>query len=131
MMMMKNNNKPQMDMKELIGNTLRIGVVTACTIALISGIYYLVRNGLDTIPDYTTFHKEPASYTSIKGIFYGLESLSAKEWIQFGVLVLMLTPILRVALSLVDFARQRDWLYVMITAIVFMVILVNSIVGVG
>jgi uncharacterized membrane protein len=129
-MTMKYNNRPQTDMKEMIGNTLRIGVVTACTIALISGIYYLIRNGGETIPNYTIFHKEPASFTSIKGIFNGLTTLSPKEWIQLGVIVLMLTPIIRVALSLIDFARQKDWLYVVITAIVFMVILMNSIVGV-
>ena len=127
---MKYNNRPQTDMKEMIGNTLRIGVVTACTIALISGIYYLIRNGGETIPNYTIFHKEQASFTSIKGIFNGLTTLSPKEWIQLGVIVLMLTPIIRVALSLIDFARQKDWLYVIITAIVFMVILMNSIIGV-
>jgi uncharacterized membrane protein len=127
----KNNDRPQVDMREMIGNTLRIGVVTACCIALVSGIYYLIRHGGEPIPDLTTFHKEPASYTSVQGIFKGLATLSAKDWMQLGVLVLMLTPILRVALSLVDFARQRDWLYVVITAIVFLVIAINSIVGVG
>ncbi|MFA6726879.1 MAG: DUF1634 domain-containing protein [Prevotella sp.] len=129
--MKEKNNKSQTDMRELIGNTLRIGVVTACTIALISGMYYLIRHGGEMVPDYTVFRKEPASFTSIHGIFGGLTSLAAKDWIQLGVLVLMLTPILRVALSLIDFAHQRDWLYVVITAIVFIVILMNSIVGVG
>ena len=43
----------------------------------------------------------------------------------------MLTPIMRVVLSLVDFSIQRDWLYVAITATVLVVIIVNSLVGVG
>jgi uncharacterized membrane protein len=129
--MKEKNNKSQTDMRELIGNTLRIGVVTACTIALISGMYYLIRHGREMVPDYTVFRKEPASFTSIGGILNGLTTLAAKDWIQLGVLVLMLTPILRVALSLIDFARQKDWLYVVITAIVFTVIILNSIVGVG
>ena len=57
--------------------------------------------------------------------------MSATEWMQLGVVVLMLTPIMRVVLSLVDFSIQRDWLYVGITAIVLIVIIVNSLVGVG
>ena len=46
-----------------------------------------------------------------------------------GVIVLILTPILRVVLSLFDFLRERDWLYSIITAIVLAVILCNSVGG--
>ena len=81
------------------------------------------------MPDYTVFHSEPSSLTTIKGIFAGLLQFQAKNWIQVGVLVLMLTPIIRILLSLIDFARERDWLYVSITAIVFLVILSNSLTG--
>lgn len=124
-------DKPQTDMRVMIGNTLRAGIVTACIIALLSGTYYLIRHGSSHIPDYTVFHKEPASFTTIPGILNGVAHGMAQDWVQLAVLVLMLTPIMRVALSLVDFARQRDWLYVVITAIVFTVILMNSIAGVG
>jgi uncharacterized membrane protein len=53
--MKEKNNKSQTDMRELIGNTLRIGVVTACTIALISGMYYLIRHGRDPLPQSMAF----------------------------------------------------------------------------
>ena len=42
---------------------------------------------------------------------------------------LILTPILRVVLSLLDFTLERDWLYAGITAIALAVIVVNSIGG--
>jgi len=116
-------------MQQLIGSTLRIGVMTACCIAILSGTYYLIRHGADPVPDYSTFHGEPASLTALSGIFMGLLQFQAKNWIQLGVLVLMLTPITRILLSLVDFAHQKDWLYVTITAIVFLVILSNSLGG--
>ncbi|EJX08966.1 membrane protein containing DUF1634 [gut metagenome] len=48
---------------------------------------------------------------------------------QLGVLALILTPIMRVVLSLFDFLQERDWLYAAITAIVLAVILVNSVGG--
>lgn len=116
-------------MQQLIGTALRIGVTTACTIALISGVYYLIRHGGEPIPNYAKFTGEPTSLTTLKGIFAGILQFQARNWIQLGVLVLMLTPIIRILLSLIDFARERDWLYVTITAIVFLVILSNSLGG--
>jgi uncharacterized membrane protein len=117
-------------MQQLIGSTLRIGVMTACCIAILSGSYYLIRHGGQPVPNYRTFHGEPTSLTTLPGIFMGLLHFQARNWIQLGVLVLMLTPITRIILSLIDFAHQKDWLYVTITAIVFLVILSNSLSGI-
>ena len=128
---MEKGNGAKNGMNELIGNTLRIGVFAACIIALVGGIYYLATTSGHPVPDYTAFHKGAVSYTTFEGIIRGAFSLSATEWMQLGVVVLMLTPIMRVVLSLVDFSIQRDWLYVAITAIVLVVIIVNSLVGVG
>ena len=128
---MEKGNGSKNGMNELIGNTLRIGVFAACIIALLGGIYYLATTSGHPVPDYTTFHKGAVSYTTFEGIVRGAFSLSATEWMQLGVVVLMLTPIMRVVLSLVDFSIQRDWLYAAITAIVLVVIIVNSLVGVG
>lgn len=118
-------------MNALIGNTLRIGVFTACLIALIGGIWYLVTSSDSTLPDYSEFHKGDISYTTFEGIFKSVLSFSAAGWVQLGVIVLMLTPVMRVVLSLVDFSIQRDWLYVVITGIVLFIIIMNSLVGVG
>ena len=108
----------------------RIGVVLACIVAAIGGIIYLVHHGAEPMPDYTQFHiDKEAAHTSLEGIFSGLAAGSASEWIQLGVVLLILTPIVRILLSLFDFARERDWLYVGITALVFLVILLNSIGG--
>lgn len=119
------------DMRQAIGNALRIGVTAACTIAIVSGLYYLIMHGGEPMPDYSTFNPEPASYSTFTGILGGVLKLAAKDWIQLGVVVLMLTPIIRVVLSIVDFARQHDWLYVTITAIVLLIIIGNSVWGVG
>jgi hypothetical protein len=42
-----------------------------------------------------------------------------------GLVVLMATPILRVVVSLVEYARMRDWFFVATTLIVFGVLLVT------
>jgi uncharacterized membrane protein len=126
---MEQTKKQKYDMQQMIGTTLRIGVTTACIIAFVSGIYYLISHGSEPVPNYAVFTKEPQSYTTLSGIFGGLLQFQAKNWIQLGVLVLMLTPIMRILLSLIDFAKERDWLYTTITAIVFLVILANSLGG--
>lgn len=126
---MKETKKQQYDIQQMIGTTLRIGVTTACMIALVSGIYYLISHGAEPMPDYSVFTKEPKTYTTLSGIFSGLLRFQARNWIQLSVIVLMLTPIMRILLSLIDFARERDWLYTAITAIVFLVILCNSLGG--
>ena len=48
---------------------------------------------------------------------------------MFGVLVLILTPIMRVVLALVGFVRERDWIFAGITSFVLAVIVMNSIGG--
>ena len=123
-----------LDLQLLIARTLRWGVATAATIAAIGGIIYLVQHGSDPMRDYQTFSYDdpafrPADYTTLDGILEGIVSMNSRSWVQMGVIVLILTPILRVVLSLFDFLRERDWLYSIITAIVLAVILCNSVGG--
>lgn len=117
------------DLRNTIGLTLRWGVLTACAIALIGGAVYLIQHGGEPAPDYSTFAGAQPEYTTAAGIFGGLFRFSAYGLIQVGVIALLLTPIMRVALSLIDFIGQRDWLYAAITSVVLAIIFVNSITG--
>ena len=51
--------------------------------------------------------------------------------IALGLLLLILTPIIRVATSLAVFARDRDRAYILITSLVFVVLLVSLLLGAG
>jgi uncharacterized membrane protein len=51
--------------------------------------------------------------------------------IGLGMLLLIATPVLRVALSVVFFLVQQDWLYVGITVFVLAVLLLSLVAGVG
>ena len=119
-------------LQDIIALTLRTGVTLACAIALVGGIIYIVQHGSEPMPDYSHFSYDALppgfeAYTTLNGILAGVRSFTATGWIQLGVLVLLLTPILRVTLSLVDFLRQHDWLYAAITAVVLSIIIVNSL----
>lgn len=120
------------DLKQLVGNTLRWGVGIACLIALIGGVLYLVQHGGEPMKDYSSFSYtdvHSADFTTFSGILSGLFHFTAVGWIQTGVLVLLLTPILRVLVSMFDFLSERDWLYALISAIVLAVIISNSLGG--
>ncbi len=124
---------PKIDIQQAIGNTLRWGVTVASVLALIGGVIYLHAHGQEPMPDYSSFSYDEAykatDYTTLSGILGGLSSWNARSWIQLGVLALILTPVLRVVLSLVDFLAERDWLYAAITSVVLAVIISNSIGG--
>ena len=123
-----------MDIQQLIGNTLRWGVILACVLASIGGIYYLLQHGLDTVPDYRHFDDVSAAaqsnITTFNGLWQGILHGDAASCIQVGVIVLILTPVARVVLSLFDFIVEQDWLYVAITALVLGIIVSNSLGGV-
>ncbi len=115
------------DLRSTIGTTLRWGVLIACGIALVGGVVYLIQHGSEPAPDYANFAGADPEYTTASGIFGGFFRFSAYGLIQAGVIALLLTPIMRVLLSLIDFIGQRDWLYAAITSVVLAVIFVNSV----
>ena len=101
----------------LLGHVLRAGVMLSATVVLIGGVVYLARHGGE-IPDYGAFRGEPVTLRSVHGIVASARALSARGVIQFGLLMLIATPIARVLVSVVGFLLQGDWLYVAITTTV-------------
>ncbi len=106
----------------VIGNLLRLGVLLAATIVLIGGVFFLARHGY--MPsDFRVFQGEPADLRSLVGIFQGAIQLQSRAIIQFGLLLLIATPIARVLFSVFAFALERDFLYVVVTLFVLAVLL--------
>jgi uncharacterized membrane protein len=110
-----------------MGNLLRAGVVLAAIIVIGGGIFYLIRYGA-TSPDYGVFHGEPADLRSLLGILVDAVDLRSRGLIQLGLLLLVATPIARVAFSVFAFARQRDLTYVVVTLIV-LALLIYGLAG--
>jgi uncharacterized membrane protein len=110
------------EVEQFIGRLLQAGVVLSAVVALVGGAVYLYRYGA-TPAHYHTFRGVPDGLDSVKGVLAGTFALRSRWIIQFGLLLLIATPIARVALSLIAFAQQRDRTYVVITAIVLGVLL--------
>jgi len=117
------------DIEQFIGLQLRYGVVISSLIVLIGGIIYLAQSGGLALPTYHQFIGTKAGFTSIGQIIAGIGTLDARGIIQSGVVVLIATPILRVAFSLVGFVIEKDQLYIIITSIVLTVMLFSIFGG--
>ncbi len=114
-------------MDEIIGNLLRAGLIISALIVLIGGGVYLSRHGSD-LPNYRIFRGEPSDLRSVWGILRNASTFQGRGIIQFGLLVLIATPVLRVAFTVVSFGLQRDRVYVGVTLIV-LAVLIFSIAG--
>lgn len=114
--------------ERMVGVLLRAGVIISGSVVLAGGVYYLARHGGDPA-NYRDFQGQPAIDRIVSEIMAGAVSLRARSVIQLGILLLIATPIARVALCLVAFAFERDRVYVTITAIVLLVLLFSLITG--
>ena len=106
----------------IIANLLRAGVMLAAVLVVVGGLIFLTRNGLSPA-SYHVFAGEPFELRNWKGIARAALTLRGQGIIQLGLLLLIATPVARVAFSMFAFAIERDWLYVGIAAFVLGVLL--------
>ncbi|MDR3713668.1 MAG: DUF1634 domain-containing protein [Puia sp.] len=118
------------DIQVTIGNLLRSGVVLAFVIVLAGAIVYLVRHG-GQIPEYQVFRGGSGSYHTFSAIWEGLITGHGRAIIQFGIVILILTPIARIAFSVIGFLLEKDYLYAGITLAVLAIILISLMAGMG
>ena len=104
-------------LETIIGNLLRAGVVIAAAIVSIGGVIYLSHSG-EFLAHYRGFEGEPADLRHVKGVLSDAFSGDGAGIMQLGLLLLIATPVARVAFSLAAFAVQRDRLYVFVTLVV-------------
>ena len=113
------------DVQRSVGNLLRIGVVIAAAVVLAGGVMYLAGQG-GAMPDYRVFHGAPEQLRGLGGIVRSALSGSGRGVIMLGLLLLVATPVARVAFTAVAFAFERDRTYVVV-ALVVLVLLLTSL----
>ena len=109
-------------LEQILGNLLRVGVMISGAVIFVGGILYLLRHG-SAVPHYRVFSGEPSDLRHVRGIVSDALALQGRGLIQFGLLLLVATPVARVLFSLVGFAIQRDRTYVVVTLIVLAVLI--------
>ena len=112
-------------LETIMGHLLRIGVLLAAGLVTIGALVYLAQHH----GDHTSFHnfsEESADLRTVAGIVKLASHLNSLGLMQFGLLLLIATPVARVVFAVIGFALERDRLYVVVSAIV-LAILVTSL----
>ena len=114
-------NKGIEDAEILISKTLRVGVVLSAIITCL-GLILFILTGNSGYPG-------ESFPTTLIEIFKGLLALKPYAIILSGLSVLILTPVLRVGVSIITFLKEKDYLYVTITATVFLILIISFFMG--
>ena len=114
-------------MDVIVGNLLRAGVILSGSIVFIGGLVYLFRHGTEA-PAYHVFHGELSDLRGVHGILRDAFALSGRGIIQFGLLLLIATPVARVAYLIYAFALQKDRVYAMV-ALTVLLLLAYGLLG--
>lgn len=119
---MKTINKiSDFDIESVMGRLLITGVIISGTLILFGGISYLLQMGF-SYPHFKTFRGEPSNLRSVKQIINGVIHFDSLSIIQLGLLLLIATPISRVIFSVIGFLFEKDYLYVIISLIVLVIL---------
>lgn len=116
------NSWTDQKVEDIIGNLLRLGVGISAAVVLFGAAVYLFRHGLEHA-DYRVFHGEPADLRTLEGIIRATFSFRGRGIIQLGLVLLIATPVVRVAFAVVAFAIEQDRMYVVFTLIVLIILL--------
>lgn len=119
--MEKGNNSKIEEMEIIISNFLRIGVVLSAIIVFVGLAMFLISGNSGYSGSY--FPTTPSE------ILKGLVHLKSYAIILTGLIILILTPVFRVGVSILVFIKEKDFLYVKITSIVFIILIISFVLG--
>lgn len=121
--MSKNNStrKEMLEVELVIGKIMRIGVLFSAAVMLLGFAMFLI-TGNSGYPA-TSFP------TTLPAIWQGLVSFKSYAYMMAGIYLLILTPVLRVVISIYAFYQEKDMLYVKITSLVLLILIISVIVG--
>jgi uncharacterized membrane protein len=113
-----------------LGKFLRWGVLLAALVVFVGGVWFLAES-YEVRQNYRTFRGEPADLRAVPQIVHQAIALRPLGLIQFGLLLLIATPVARVLFSVLGFALERDWMYVVLTLLVLALLVYTLTSGSG
>ncbi|URZ01238.1 DUF1634 domain-containing protein [Clostridium felsineum] len=116
---MKHNEIEEMEL--IISKFLMIGVLISALITFV-GFIMLVVTG-------SSGYRGNVYPTSPIKILEGAFELKSYAIILTGLLILIITPVLRVGVSIIVFMKEKDYLYVKITSFVFIILIISFVLG--
>ena len=111
-----------------IGRLLRVGVLLSAVVTLAGGVLLLLAHGAAPA-DLATYPRPTPPPSDLRAIVRGALALEPRALTQLGIVLLVATPVARVALTLVDFARRRDRAYVVLSGLVLLLLVGGVVLG--
>ena len=116
----------------LISNLLRAGVMTSLLVVLVGETISFVRH-----PDYLNHPPALQRLTNpgaafphtLHDVLRGVRDGRGQAIVIVGLLLLIATPVVRVAVSILVFVYERDWRYILITSIVLGLLILSFALG--
>lgn len=108
-------------LEQTVATWLRAGVLLSAAVVSAGGIWWLAGANPGQAA-YHHFRDSPPELRQVLALVKAVAHPRPEVVIQLGLLLLILTPIVRVILALVAFALERDGTYVVITGIVLAVL---------
>lgn len=118
------NRPTDQDLDVSVATVLRVGVMLAAAVSVLGGAL-LGTHLFGPIPNYNHFQPGDPGLRSAFGIVQGAIDLTPKSVIQLGLLLLIATPVARVAACVFGFARQHNGLYVAVSMIVLSILVIS------
>lgn len=106
---------------------LLISGVALSALVVLAGATGFLWNHAGERTDYHTFHSVPRQYRDVGGVLGAVKTGDWRAVIQLGLILLILTPIARVAFSLAGFVLERDRTYLVLTAIVLAILIYSFV----
>jgi uncharacterized membrane protein len=110
----------------LIGQVLRAGTILSCAVTIIGVGLYLLQHA-SAVPNYHVFHAVNGKLVHLGDLLPSAFHGNPVAIIQLGILLLIATPVARVAFLVGAFALERDRLYVAVSALVLAILLYSLI----
>ena len=108
-------------LETIIGRLLQTGVLLAAAVVAAGGILYLVQDH-STRANYRQFVEGGPAIQTLPGIIASAVHLNSEGLIQIGLVLLILTPVARVAMAIVGFLLERDRMYAVVSLIVLLIL---------
>ena len=133
---MKNNNhrdvvKQITASESLVSLVLQIGVAVSSVIILLGLILFFIQIKPLGVVSYQQFITGTVSFPhSLATLITALQNGNSSGFIMLGVLLLIMTPIMRVATSVLLFLHQHDIPMTLVTLFVLIVLICSFFVGI-
>ena len=109
-------------MEQFVGRALQAGVWGSAVLIVLGLLLAILRPGVAADPSNSVS-------PSVGRLASGLARGDGVGFVVIGLVLLIATPVLRVAISIILFARQADLAYVVITSGVFALLIISFLAG--